>query len=258
MKYFSPLIILATLSACGGSDGSAVGSNNTLMGTWQSNCYAADGLFYEDQYIFNNDTYLLDSITYSDSNCNIQTGVTASYDGSYQIGLNVTASDGVQVTRISMEQVELEDTESRTENIKAVFRVTGDSLSMGMFYEGIPPELNTNISYVKQSNERQLACTQEAVYGINIRVVDNNTEQPSACGASVIITSDDYYQKLNNPQDQNCDDEQIFSGALERKGRYNIIVQKPSFKDWYQNNVVVTANRCHVNGVEITAVLEVD
>lgn len=258
MKYIFPLIILITLSACGGSDGSAVGSNNTLMGTWQSNCYAADGLFYEDKYIFNNDLYLLDSITYSDSDCNIQTGQTASYDGSYKIGLNVTASDGVQVTRIFMEQVDTEDSGSSIENIKAVFRIAGDSLSMGMFYEGIPPELNTNISYVKQSNDRQLACTQEAVYGINIRVVDSNTEQAFACDASVIITGDDYYQKLNNPQDQNCDEEWIFAGALERKGRYSIIVQKPGFKDWYQNNLVVTANRCHVNAVEITAALEVD
>lgn len=258
MRLLFLLLLSSLLTACGGSGGSAVGSNDALLGTWQSNCYPESGYYYLDTYIFNNDSYLLDNVEYTDISCNTASGNTDSYNGTYTVGLNVTATDGAKVTRLTMEQVNPEDSNSLPLSLKLVFRITGPELSMGRFEDTRTPELTPEIMYTKQSDERQLSCTDQLVFAINISVLDSATREYTGCGASVIIKDGDYYKTIDNPDVAGCRDEFIFAGALERKGRYDIIVQKDGFEDWYQDDVVVTANRCHVNSVSIDAFVQSD
>ena len=245
-----PLMLLVSLfTACGGS-GSPVGSNNSLMGTWQSNCYPESGHYYVDTYIFNSANYFLDSAEYDDVNCNIYSGNTDSFNGSYTVGLNVTSSDGASVTRITMNQA---DPSERT--IKLVFRISGTELSMGEFMEDRTPELTPEMSYIRQSDSRQVVCTSEAVFGIKVSVLSASSQQFIGCDASVIIKDGSYYKKIDNLAGSNCNESFVFSGAQERTGTYDIIVQKQGFDDWYQDDVVVTANSCHVNSTSINAFL---
>lgn len=256
MRLFPLLFLFSLLTACGGSGGSAVGSNGALLGTWQSNCYPDSGYYYIDTYIFNNDSYLLNNVEYTDINCNTASGDTDSYNGTYTVGLNVTATDGAKVTRITMEQINPEDSNSLPLTLKLVFRITGVELSMGQFEEKRTPELIPEIMYTKQSDDRQLSCVEQVVFGINISVLDSATREYNGCGASVIIKDSDFYKKIDNPDVAGCRNDFIFAAAPERKGRYDIIVQKDGFKDWYQDDVIVTANQCHVNSVSIDALVE--
>jgi hypothetical protein len=249
MRIIILILFFTLLSACGGS-GSPIGSNNELMGTWKSNCYPKSGFYYVDTYIFNNANYFFDSAEYEDINCDTYSGTTNSFNGSYTAGLNVTASDGASVTRLTMSQI---DPSERT--IKLVFRISGTQLSMGEFLESRTPELIPEMSYTRQSDNRQLACTSEAVFGINISVLDASSRQYIGCDASVIIKGDSYYKKIDNLAGPNCNESFVFSGAQERTGTYDIIVQKQGFDDWHQDDVVVTANSCHVNSISIDAFL---
>lgn len=249
MRIILPILFFTLLSACGGS-GSPIGSNDELMGTWQSNCYAKSGSYYVDTYIFNNANYFFDSAEYEDINCNTYSGTTNSFNGTYTAGLNVTSSDGASVTRLTMSQI---DPTERT--IKLVFRISATQLSMGEFMENRTPELIPEMSYTRQSDNRQLACTSEAVFGINISVLNASSRQFIGCDASVIIKDGSYYKKIDNLAGPNCSESFVFSGAQERTGTYDIIVQKQGFDDWYQDGLVVTANSCHVNSISIDAFL---
>lgn len=254
MRIILMLSMTAVLVACGGS-GSSVGSNADLIGTWQSNCYAESSYYLQDIYTFRNGDYLLDNIQYEDSDCNHPTGNVDAYTGTYQPGLNVTAGDGAAVTRISMEQINSLEPSETPYKIKAVFRITGDTLSIGPYIEGRTPELLPNIVYTRQADRSERTCSQQIASGIEVSVFEHGTQHSIACGVTVIIKADDYYLKLEQLDDETCNDSLVFLGADERTGRYDIIVQKEGFQDWYQDDVVVTANVCHVNTISINAYL---
>ena len=249
MRIFFSMFLFSILSACGGS-GSPVGTNDVLMGTWQSTCYSENGKYHIDTYIFNNANYFLDTAEYEDESCNTYSGQTDSFNGSYTVGLNVTSSDGENVTRLTMNQAAPSE---RT--IKLVFRISGAELSMGEFMENRTPELAPEMSYIRQSDSRQLACTSEAVFGIKVSVLAASSRQHIGCGASVIIKDGNYYKKIDNPDVDNCNESYVFSGAQERIGTYDIIIQKAGFDDWHQDDLVVTPNSCHVNSTSINAFL---
>ena len=99
-------------------------------------------------------------------------------------------------------------------------------------------------------------CTANVVPAIRVDVFDQETGLASACGATVILKDGIYSEEVELEQGDGCDETFTFSGADERAGTYDITVIKDGYIDWYQYDVTVSSNLCHVNTVSVQAYLE--
>ena len=91
-----------------------------------------------------------------------------------------------------------------------------------------------------------LACTDIYVFGLNVTVKDDATGTP-ICDATVTAVDGAYTETL---QVQAFGGDCTYAGAGERAGNYTITATKSGFMNATQN-AVVTADRCHVKGVEV-------
>jgi len=94
------------------------------------------------------------------------------------------------------------------------------------------------------------ACTDIAVPGLSVTVVDSasgDTLPPP----SVVVAKDGAYAdtagSINAPH---------YSLVYERKGTYVVTVTHAGYSSWHRSGVVVTADRCHVQTVQLTAKLQ--
>ena len=99
-----------------------------------------------------------------------------------------------------------------------------------------------------------VVCTLELRPGITIEVLDA-TAAAASCGAQAVITEGVYSETAQNTTIP-CVDTVRLMGAFERRGTYNVTVSKPGFQPAVFNNVVVTADVCHVVTVNLTAQLK--
>jgi len=90
-------------------------------------------------------------------------------------------------------------------------------------------------------------CTKEMRAGIVLTVVDEITGNPALSGSTITLQDQSYVETL--PQGSSA-------GAWERKGNYDIIISHPDYLTWLRQNVLVTADACHVHTVEIEAKLK--
>lgn len=97
-------------------------------------------------------------------------------------------------------------------------------------------------------------CSDEYVYGLEIRLVDKETGGPTGLGAWATIVDGDY-EKVSL-----CEDFGPLGVATltagEREGFYDITIDAAGYKQWKRNRVLVSRNRCHVITTKITAELE--
>jgi hypothetical protein len=96
-----------------------------------------------------------------------------------------------------------------------------------------------------------VACTADIRAGISVLVFDAATGSPAACGAQVTITAAGF-SETHSPS-QSCDDRMAIAGVFERTGSYTVVVSKAGYQDLTINNVVVTADRCHVHTARLEA-----
>lgn len=92
-------------------------------------------------------------------------------------------------------------------------------------------------------------CTEQSVYGLNIRVADK-ASGTAICDAVVIATDGKYSEKLLQHGAPDC----VYVGAGERAGTYNVTAAR----DGYVANGVqvrVTEDECHVVGQTATITL---
>ena len=101
-----------------------------------------------------------------------------------------------------------------------------------------------------------IACTTVFAPALKVDVFDKNTGFPGACGVTVMLKDGDFFEKLTHAAADVCDESFTFSGAGEREGTYDITVTKEGYVDWYQYDVAVSSNLCHVNTVSLQAYLE--
>jgi hypothetical protein len=103
----------------------------------------------------------------------------------------------------------------------------------------------------------QFSCTTAAnVPAINLTVVDKDTGSSVGCGTIVIFEDTNFSEKIVNDKPENCHVAQVFSGAHERSGVYDIHVYKEGYLNWSAYSISVTPTACSVNTVDIIAELE--
>ena len=160
MKKIAVMLFGMNMVGCGGDSDSSSNVDNveSLEGEWVSQCDeltdGEDGSFIAytiDSYDFDENSYTLESISYSDENCEIGNDNVDTYFGRYTVGETISSSDGTSVTRLSISQ----ESEDWPEGVDAlefewVYRISGDELSFGFYQEGRVPEVIDTMTYTRQ------------------------------------------------------------------------------------------------------------
>jgi hypothetical protein len=95
-----------------------------------------------------------------------------------------------------------------------------------------------------------------SVPGIVVEVRDLLTNDPIASGA-VGTLQDGSYQETMQPYKAPQDSALLsLQGAIERVGTYDVLVQKPGYKDWSMHHVTVLNGGCDVVTVYLEAGME--
>lgn len=84
-------------------------------------------------------------------------------------------------------------------------------------------------------------CTAVFIYGLTVNLTDPNGDPVT--GATVVISEGIFSETLTPVQDG------FYTGAGERAGTYTLTVTATGFEPVTQNNIVVTADECHVTPV---------
>ena len=105
-------------------------------------------------------------------------------------------------------------------------------------------------------DSREVACTDNFVFGLVVAVQDSSTGAPAASGAQLIAQDGAWADTVGFPPNRPDLDAQELVSAGERPGTYTVTVRKAGFRDWQRTGVVVTADECHVHPVELTARLQ--
>jgi len=102
-------------------------------------------------------------------------------------------------------------------------------------------------------------CTAQFVPGISIRVVDAETGLPAACGTIAVVTAGTYSAAMDDACELSRSWPQESAwlwGAWERPGVYAVSLERPGYRPWSRAGLVVTADECHVQTIELEARLE--
>ena len=94
-------------------------------------------------------------------------------------------------------------------------------------------------------------CTKELRFGIQMEVVNAESGNPSAAGATMTLNEGAYFESTVGTEDNS-----MLIGAPERAGTYIVTVARSGYHTWIQTDVVVTADECHVQTVSLRAELE--
>lgn len=96
-------------------------------------------------------------------------------------------------------------------------------------------------------------------HGIEIEVRDARTGVPAAHGATGWVKDGSYTDVLQvsgwtgSPPDPS--NALVLSGAMERRGRYDVVVRKAGYQEWRRSGVRVGGNSCGVEPVRLRAEL---
>jgi hypothetical protein len=112
------------------------------------------------------------------------------------------------------------------------------------------------IAAVACSSSTSPVCTNEARPAVAVYVKNSSTSADIASGASLVVRDGNYKDSVAAPNNRpDLDNSPLYAGA-ERAGTYQVTVTKTGFAEWTQSDVRVTANKCHVNTVTLTALLQ--
>jgi len=89
-----------------------------------------------------------------------------------------------------------------------------------------------------------IACTALYAYGVSATVTDQQTGVPID-NATLTLTEGTYQEEMQSYQ------EGEYVGAGERAGTYTLTAMAPGFQSQTIENIVVTADECHVHGVHL-------
>lgn len=115
------------------------------------------------------------------------------------------------------------------------------------------------IGFSSCTSDDSILCTCEYVPGISVKVLDASTGLPATCNAIGWVVQGSYMVEMNNYDDCTLPDSLKYpwmNGAWERPGVYTVIIQKEGYRLWARSNIVVTENDCHVNTIELKALLK--
>jgi hypothetical protein len=89
-------------------------------------------------------------------------------------------------------------------------------------------------------------CTQVYVYGVNVTLTDAETGEPIT-GATLTLRDGDYVEVLEAFPTGDGE----YAGAGERAGTYELTIAKVGYETQVIEDIVVTADECHVEGVHL-------
>ncbi|MGH7604076.1 MAG: hypothetical protein ACRENK_08790 [Gemmatimonadaceae bacterium] len=112
------------------------------------------------------------------------------------------------------------------------------------------------IGAVGCSGSTSTVCTDEFRPGIAVYVNDSLTNAGIASGASLVVRDGSYKDSVAAPDGRPDLNTSPLYAAGERAGIYQVAVTKTGYAGWAKSDVRVTANRCHVNTVTLTALLQ--
>lgn len=101
-----------------------------------------------------------------------------------------------------------------------------------------------------------VVCTTSIEPGYRLAVLDDATGEPLNSGVTVTAKDGDYTETFVSPQPLTSEpvpNANVFQGAPERVGTYTLRVTKSGYVPYERTGVVVTANECHVNTVNLEA-----
>jgi Carboxypeptidase regulatory-like domain len=98
-------------------------------------------------------------------------------------------------------------------------------------------------------NPGGIACTALYAYGVNASVTNASTGAP--IGNATLTLKDGDYEEVMQPFPTGD-----YVGAGERKGTYTLTAEAPGFESKTIENIVVTADECHVQGVHVDVALQ--
>ncbi len=101
-----------------------------------------------------------------------------------------------------------------------------------------------------------MACTEELVPGVAIRVFDAESGLPAACGATGYLVSDSYSEELVSASTCSLPDslqDPELRGAFERPGLYSVVLIKEGYRRWSRSGIIVRQGVCHVSEVKLEA-----
>jgi hypothetical protein len=95
------------------------------------------------------------------------------------------------------------------------------------------------------------ACTDEARPGLVVTVLDSVTKA-AISGASVTARSGTRTDVVPDYESARSS----YPLAYEKAGTYSVTVEKAGYRTWLRSDVRVTSDRCHVQTVSLTALLQ--
>ncbi|MFT7351197.1 MAG: hypothetical protein ACI9XR_000934 [Flavobacterium sp.] len=97
-------------------------------------------------------------------------------------------------------------------------------------------------------NDDFIYCTLEAKAGLNVTVINSQTNIPIVEDVSITAQDGSYQETL----EYFPGGEFVFFGAYERIGTYIITVIKPGFQTFTSQTITVTKDECHVIPEQLT------
>lgn len=97
------------------------------------------------------------------------------------------------------------------------------------------------------------SCTSQFVYGIAAYVEDSLTGAKAASGATLEVHDGSFTESSTWPAGRPDLDAFPLTAAGERSGTYTATVTKSGYAKWTKNSIKVSADKCHVKTVTITA-----
>ena len=102
---------------------------------------------------------------------------------------------------------------------------------------------------------RPVLCTDEALFGVLLRVVDSTTAGPALSDSVYAkVVDGSYVDSVRVASELAAAFDLPF--ASERSGVYAVEVRAAGYDTWRLPDVTVTANECHVQPVRLTARLQ--
>lgn len=97
-------------------------------------------------------------------------------------------------------------------------------------------------------------CTGDVVPAVRVAVRDSATNAPAGTQALVVARDGAYADTARGSAA--TPDLFTFGLAAERPGSYDVTVEQPGYRTWRRDGVRVTRGQCHVNRVDLTALLQ--
>lgn len=91
---------------------------------------------------------------------------------------------------------------------------------------------------------------------IALIILDSATQGPLASDSIIVVAVDGPYTDSTRFSNSRPDPVTHLQLARERPGLYDIRISAAGYRTWAQNDIRVRGGRCHVNTVDVTALLQ--